>query len=182
MDWKQDPNKRAVAIVRRSSAGQEKNTSADSQEKAIRAYCNKHGLDLIKLEPIIETAYKSRERKKYKKILNEALKKGARHVLFYLSNRETRNLTDNERNEELIKADRIVIHHVNEGKVFHKDSPDSDWLMRDINASLNKHYSRENSTKLKTALRRVSPSVCDDRTRQPDDPACVQEEDTKNSN
>ena len=152
-DWKSDPNKRSLAIIRRSSAGQKHNTSSETQECEIREYCTRWGLDLVKLEPIIETAYKSNERKKYQELLNFALQNGIRNILFYISSREARNLTDNEKNEELIRSDRVVIHHVKEGKVFHKNSPDSEFLMRDINASINKHYSRENSSKMKAAYK-----------------------------
>jgi DNA invertase Pin-like site-specific DNA recombinase len=156
--WTDNPNKRSLAIVRHSGSGQKNNTSADTQENEIQEYCRKHGLELVVIEPIIETAFKSGLRKKYKELLNHALQNGIRHVLFYISNREARNLTDNEKNEELIREDRIVIHHVKEGKVFHKDSPDSEFLMRDINASINKHYSRENSTKMKAAYKTKAES------------------------
>jgi DNA invertase Pin-like site-specific DNA recombinase len=151
--WKQDPNKRALAIVRRSSSGQKDNTSAETQEREIREYTKQNGLDLIKLEPIIETAYQPEARKKYQALMKFALSQGIKHILFYIGSREARNLTDNEVNERLIKEDKIVVHHVSEGKVFSKDSPDSDFLLRDIQTAVNKNSSRENGTRVKNSFR-----------------------------
>lgn len=151
--WKDDPNKRALGIVRRSSVGQKDNTSAETQERQIREYVQRHGLDLIKIEPIIETAYKSEERKKYQALMQFAQSQGIKHILFYIGSREARNLTDNEANEKLIKSEKIIIHHVSDGKVYWKGSPDSDFLNRDLIAAVNKHQSRENGTKMKAAYK-----------------------------
>lgn len=151
--WKQDPNKRALAIVRRSSSGQKDNTSAETQEREILEYTRRHNLDLIKLEPIIETAYQSEARKKYQALMKFALSQGIKHILFYIGSREARNLTDNEINERLIKNDKIIVHHVSESKVFSKDSPDSDFLLRDIQTAVNKNSSRENGTRVKNSFR-----------------------------
>ena len=152
-DWKLDLNKRAVAIVRRSSQGQKENTSAETQQRDIRAYCEKHGLEIVKLESIIETAYKGEDRKKYRALMLFAQAQGIKHILFYIGSREARNLTDNEDNERLIKEDKLIIHHVSDNKVYWKGSPDSDFLNRDLIAAVNKHQSRENGTKMKASYR-----------------------------
>lgn len=85
--------------------------------------------------------------------MDYALKNGIKHILFYISSREARNLTDNEKNEELVKDDKIIIHHISEKKVYWKETHDSDWLLKDINTSVNKNQSRENSTKMKAAYK-----------------------------
>lgn len=82
-----------------------------------------------------------------------ALNNGIKHILFYIGSREARNLTDNEANERLIKEDKIVVHHVSEGKVFFKGSPDSEFLLRDIQTAVNKNSSRENGTRVKNSFR-----------------------------
>jgi DNA invertase Pin-like site-specific DNA recombinase len=152
-DWKEDPNDLALVIVRRSSQGQEENTSAETQEREIRDYCKRHNLKIVHLEPIIETAFNSEERKKYNRLMTLAQEKGIKHILFYIGSREARNLTDNERNERLIKEGKIIIHHVSDGKVYWKGSPDSDFLARDLIVAVNKNYSRENGTKMKAAYK-----------------------------
>ncbi|MDZ4660427.1 MAG: hypothetical protein SGJ18_02285 [Pseudomonadota bacterium] len=47
-----------------------------------------------------------------------ALAQGIKHILFYIGSREARNLTDNEKNERLIKEDKIIIHYVSESAQF----------------------------------------------------------------
>ena len=152
-NWKEDPNKRTLAIGRRSSTGQKDNTSAETQEREFHIYVKANDLDLVKFDAIIETAYKTEARKKYKELMNFALSNGIKHILFYIGSREARNLTDNETNERLIKEGKIIIHYVSENKVYFKDSPDSDFLMRDILTSVNKSESRANSTRVKNSFR-----------------------------
>jgi len=88
MEWKNDLNKRALAIVRRSSSGQKENTSAETQEREIREYSRRHNLDLIKFESIIETAYQADARKKYNALMQFALAQGIKHILFYIGSRD----------------------------------------------------------------------------------------------
>ena len=152
-DWKKDPNKRALAIVRRSSTGQKDNTSAETQEREIRDYAARYGLELLPIEPIIETAFKSKKRTKYHALMNRAQKENVRHILFFVSSREARNLGDLEDNEELIRSGKIVIHHVSEGKVYWSGTPDSDFTTRGVMAVLNKGESQANSTKIKAAYK-----------------------------
>ena len=151
MSWKSEPNKRALAIVRRSSKAQEENTSGDTQDREIRRYASAHRLEIIKLESIIETAFKPGARRKYNELMDFALREGIKHVIFFLSSREARNYSDAERNERLCRDDKLIIHHVSDSRVFCKDTADSDWLSRDIQTAMNKNYSRENSTRVKRA-------------------------------
>ena len=159
-DWKSDPNKRALAIVRRSSSGQQENTSGDTQDREMRGYVERLGLELILVDSIIETAYKSDNRKKYNALMKQALSQGIKHVLFYIGSREARNLTDNETNERLIKEDKLIIHHVSDGKVYWKGSSDSDFLSRDLLVAVNKNSSRENGTKMKAAYKTKAENGC----------------------
>lgn len=151
--WKSDPNKRAISIVRRSGHSQKDNTSAETQERENLDYAVRNGLDLIKCESIIESAFKTENRKKYRALMQFALSQGVKHILFYIGSREARNLTDNEKNEKLIKEGKIIIHYVSENKVFDTETPDSEFLAKDIIAAVNKNYSRENGTKMKAAYR-----------------------------
>lgn len=146
-------NKKAIAPLRVSSSGQEGNTSWLTQKHECEEYCRRHGLELIETVPIVETARTSELRVKYKSAISKALKEGIQHVLFHKYDREARNLTDNENNEILVRAGKIVIHYVADGKVLYKNSPDTDFLMRDYHAVQNKHYSRDLSTKVRKATR-----------------------------
>ena len=152
--WKTDSNKRALAIVRRSSTGQKDNTSAETQIAAIMRYANDHGFEfVIKPEEIIETAYDSEKRGKYNNLMAQAKKLGAKHILFYNASREARNPNDLATNTTLIQQDKIIVHHVSDGKVYSKNSSDSDLLLRGITGVINENYSRENGTRVKNSFR-----------------------------
>ena len=147
-------NKRAVAILRISSRRQEGNNSHQVQEDKIRDYCNEYALELVDIHRIIESAKTSSERIKYSAAIQSALKNNIFNILFYMNDREARNLTDNEKNELLVSAGKICIHYVNDRKILHKDSPASDFLMRDFYAVQNKNFSRVLSEKVNDAMRK----------------------------
>lgn len=145
-DWLGGNNK-AIGFLRVSSHRQKDNTSHSTQESELRAYSAEAGLELIEIFPIIESAKKAEERKLYQQAHAFALKNGIRHLLFYMTDRETRNLTDNEKNEDLVREDRIVLHYVKDRKVIHKNSTDGDFFQRDMMAMMNKHFIRNLRTK-----------------------------------
>ncbi|NOT79325.1 MAG: recombinase family protein [Bacteriovoracaceae bacterium] len=150
-DWRGSSSD-SIAILRRSSRGQQYNTSETSQDEDTDEYVKKLKLNLVKVFPIIESAKDSENRKKFHEAMAWADKHKIRHRIFYKADRETRNLTDNEQGEKDIRADKYVLHYVQERKVLHKNSPDSDFLMRDYQAVQNKHYSRDLTTKIGRSL------------------------------
>jgi site-specific DNA recombinase len=101
----------------------------------------------------VESAKDSDARKKYGAAIASALARDVRHILFYMYDREARNLTDNEKNEKLVKAGLICLHYVRDNKVLHKDSPDSEFFIRDVQAAANKQFSRNLSVKVIDAMR-----------------------------
>jgi DNA invertase Pin-like site-specific DNA recombinase len=156
-EWLGD-NANAIAILRVSSHRQRDGVSHETQEKEIRDYCVFNGLNLVRVERLIESAWDSDERKKFDAAMNGAFQDRIRHVLFYMYDRESRNLTHAERNEKLVKADIFVIHYVRDRKVLHRDSSDSDFFIRDVTAATNKHYSRNLSTKINDSMRQKAES------------------------
>ena len=152
-NWMGD-NKKALTIIRKSSKEQSI-VSHETQEAEIRSYCESHGLTLDDqhIYRIVESAKDSDNRKKYAAAIQTALSQGIRHILFYMYDREARNLTDNERNEKLVKADLIVLHYVRENKVLHRESSDSDFFIRDVQAAANKQYVRNLTVKVVDAMK-----------------------------
>ena len=144
-------NRKAIAPLRVSSGGQEGNTSWLTQKRDCEEYCHRLGLELVEAVQIVETARKSELRKKYGEVLKRASRQNIQHILFHKYDREARNLTDNENNEILVREGKIVLHYVADGKILHKNSSDTDFLMRDYHAVQNKHYSRDLSTKVRKA-------------------------------
>lgn len=153
-DWKKNPNKKALAIIRRSSHGQKDNTSADTQMDAIKAYALRNGLEfVVEPEAIVETAYNSKRRDKYNRIIESGLKLGAKHLLFYDASRESRNQQDLAKNTDMILKGEIIVHHVSENRAYWTGSSNSDLLLRGIGGVINENYSRENGAKMKAAYR-----------------------------
>lgn len=140
-DWMGSNNK-AIGFLRVSSHRQKDNTSHEVQEKEVTEYCQNHGLKLVKVVRIVESAKDSDTRKKYRKAKDDAIAEGIRHHVYYMGDREARNLTDNEENEKDVLRDVIVLHYARDRKVLHRDSADSDFFVRDINAVAAKNLSR----------------------------------------
>lgn len=154
MSWEKNKNKSAIAILRVSSRQQEGNHSHALQEEKISKYCLENGLEIVETRKIVESAKCSEDRKKYSEAIQYALKNKILHVLFYMIDREARNLTDTEANERWALSGKIVFHYVNENKVLHKDSLASDLFMRDISAVQNKNFSRVLSAKVIDVMRK----------------------------
>ncbi|MBK7844488.1 MAG: recombinase family protein [Bdellovibrionales bacterium] len=152
-EWIGNSNK-AIAILRVSTKKQVEGLSHTIQAERVAEWIKEKGLDLIEVFKIYESAKDSDSRKKYHHAISWALKNGARHILFYMGDREARNLTDNEYNEKLVLQDRIVLHYVQERKILHKDSPESDFTARDYQAVGSKDFSRRLRVKVVDAMRR----------------------------
>lgn len=147
-------NKRAIGILRKSSKRQEGNSSFDIQAKEIKEYCDREGLQLVgELQEIVESAMVSENRKRYNKVIKDALSQGILHFVYYMADREARNLTDNEANEKRIRSGQIVLHYARDRQVLDKDTPESAFFVRDINAAAAKQFSRNLSVKVKDAMK-----------------------------
>jgi DNA invertase Pin-like site-specific DNA recombinase len=142
-------NKRAVALLRVSSKGQEDNNSLLGQRSDITAYAKTQCLELVEIVEIVESARSSDLPIGYAHFKSRAKKMKANHIIFHRYDRESRNLTDNEVNEDAVRSGELCIHYALDRKVLHKNSPDSDFLNRDIHAAINKGYSRELSSKVR---------------------------------
>lgn len=147
-----------IAILRVSSARQKDNTSHEVQEREIRAYAEAQGIRIARVARFVESAKDSERRKAYGEAVAWALANDVRNLLFYMHDRESRNLTDNERNEKLVRAGLLTIHYVRDRKVIAQDSPDTDFFMRDIHAVTAKQYIRTLSIRVKDAARAKAES------------------------
>ena len=152
MKPKETSQNRAIAILRVSSKNQEGNASHPLQESEIREYCESQDLNLEMVFKIVESAKESDDRKKYRGAIDYALKSKIQNVLFYMSDRETRNLTDNESNEKYVRQGKLVLHYVRDRKIIHRGSSESDFMMRDFQALQNKQFSRVLSAKMNDVM------------------------------
>jgi len=152
-------NNSAIGIIRVSSHRQSDDLSfRENQEREIQEYCNYNKLNLRKVFKIVESAKDSDSRAKYSEAGRWADANKIRHRVFYMSDREARNMTDIEKIEKRILRDEIVIHHAHERKIFWAGAPDTDFFIREIQGVNNKHFSRVIRTKVNLAITRKCES------------------------
>lgn len=156
-EWWIEDN-RVVVILRVSSHRQKDNSSHETQLEEIKAYCAANGLYIERVFYLTESAKDSKDRKQYREAVKWADKEGIKHRAFYMFDRETRNLTDNEDNERAVRQGRIIIHYIRDRKVIHSGSSDSDFLIRDFQAVTNKQFIRNLSAKVIDAMRAKAES------------------------
>ena len=139
-------NKKAIAILRVSSMKQEDGFSHAVQQKYAQDYCdrdcNNQKLELVQVFTITESAKDSSARKKYSEAINYAVKNKIGNVIFYMQDRETRNLTDLEENEKRVMNGDFIIHFSHDRKCLHKDSPESEYLTRAFSGIMARNYVR----------------------------------------
>ncbi len=131
-------NRKAILIPRVSTRKQD----LEPQIQELKVYCSRVGLQVVEIFPIKESAKNSEDREEYGKAMAYAIANNIRHVIFFKDDREARNLTDVEKNERYVQADLISLHYVLDNKIIWKNSPDSDFFMRDMKAAYNKNFSR----------------------------------------
>src|SRR5688572_23556003 len=119
---------RALGIVRVSSSGQKDNTSPEMQREGVVAYARDKGLELVEVVQIEESAKDSKARKKFHAAVERLHDEGIRHVIFFVWDRTTRNFTDHEILEGLIRSDQIVLHVANDRWILSVDSDEGDWM------------------------------------------------------
>jgi hypothetical protein len=151
--WQLDKNKRAIAIFRVSHRRQKDGQSFETQRTETERYCSDNHLNCIKVFSLVESAKDSDDRKQYTAAIDWALANGIRHILFYVSSRESRNLTDAEKNEKLINSGQFIVHYVHDRQVYHKGSGTGEFLLRDMQAVNSKHMVRELSNRVNAAMR-----------------------------
>lgn len=140
-------NNRAMAIGRISDRKQKDGVSLDAQERAMAAYVEGHHLSMAHTARFQESAKKSKLRRQFHAAIEHALTEKIRHLVFYVWDRVTRNFTDSEMLEELIRDDEIVLHIASGHNVLWEGSDDSAFFMFDINIAQAKQDNRTRRTK-----------------------------------
>ncbi len=146
-------NKNAVAILRVSSVKQtDGGISHQVQEEKCREYAKELGLNIVQVFTFAESAKNSNERHKYNEAMTFVKKRKVGNVLFYMPDREARNMTDGEENERKVLRGEFNIHYVNERKILHKDTPSSELFARDVQLVMAKNNSKVTSDKVIDAM------------------------------
>ena len=140
---------RALGVVRVSSKKQGDNNSPGVQREGILAHAKAHGLHLVDVLVLEESAKSSEARVKFHAALARMKKDKVRHIVFWVWDRTTRNFTDYELLEDLIRRDEMVLHVAHERWQLHAGSDEGDWLKAEMNTLVAKTYSRQLSRRAK---------------------------------
>lgn len=134
-------SREAIGIVRVSTTKQGDGMSPAVQEAGIKAYARSLGLG-VTIRRVFESAKESgAARPKFQAALAEARAVG--HVIFWAADRASRNLTDHEQLETEVRAGNLKVHIALEGRVYDRETSDSDWFSADVNKLTHKQYSRD---------------------------------------
>jgi site-specific DNA recombinase len=150
------PNQDGIAIVRVSSRRQQDNTSHDLQEEAIRQYASENGIEVVRVIQVVESAKSAEDRPQYRHAISTAESLRCHHVLFYMADREARNLTDLETNERLAMAGLFAFHNCRDRTVLDRYSTEADLMMREFQGVQNKQYSRILSAKIRDTQQKLA--------------------------
>jgi site-specific DNA recombinase len=140
---------RALGVVRVSSKKQGDNNSPGVQREGIVAHAKAHGLHLVDVLVLEESAKRSEARVKFHAALARMKKDKVRHLVFWVWDRSTRNFTDYELLEDLIRRDEMVLHVAHDRSQLHASSEEGDWLKAEMNTLVAKTYSRQLSRRAK---------------------------------
>lgn len=139
-----DEQSRAVGYARVSSKDQEDTGySLPAQEKLLREYAERGGLNLVKVFAIQESASGRVQRKIFHEMLDHIKKEKIRVAIVETTDRLTRNFS------EAIEIDKWVvedydrqIHLVKENCILQKDSRSHEWFMWRVKVATAEYYIR----------------------------------------
>ena len=128
--------KQAVMLARVSSKKQERGASLEAQEKAIKSYCDRNGLMIIEPAPKAFVFVESSTRGGHKKF-NEMIEfiekqKHKTAIVVHTLDRLQRGFDECEKIKQLLKADKIEVHFIQEALILDKFSSDDDFTRYDF--------------------------------------------------
>ena len=126
----------AVMLARVSSRKQERGASLDAQVEAIQAYCHRNDLTIIEPMPKAFVFAESSTRGGRKKF-NEMIdfiehQKRKTAIVVHTLDRLQRGFGECEKIKELLKADKIEVHFIQEALILDKFSSDDDFTRYDF--------------------------------------------------
>lgn len=132
----------AVILARVSSKSQEdEGYSLDSQLKLLTGYCEKNGLDVVKVFKIAETASKEQNRKVFHELLAYISSHDVHHLAVEKTDRFTRNFRDAVAIDDWLEQnENRRLHAVKENLLLHKNAKSDVKFMWNIHLSVAKKY------------------------------------------
>jgi len=132
----------AVGIARVSSKGQEEEGySLDSQEKLMHNYSDGHGLRLVTVFKIAESASKAEQRRIFRQAMELVAEKNIKNLVVEKVDRHARNFHDAVDTHDWLLADEErKIHFIKDSIILHKNSRSQEWLNWGIRVVMAKNY------------------------------------------
>lgn len=135
---------KALILSRVSSKDQEDGYSIAAQTEKLKEYCQRKGLDILKVFEITESSTVG-DRKQFKEMLTYAIELHAKThqrlaIIVDAVDRLMRNFTDQATLNDLMNQDIIELHFVRSGGIVHKDSTSNDKLMWNIQIVMAQAY------------------------------------------
>ncbi len=135
---------KAVILSRVSSKDQEEGYSIAAQTEKLKEYCQRKGMDVLKVFEITESSTVG-DRKQFKEMLTYAKEIHAKThqrlaIIVDAVDRLMRNFTDQAVLNDLMNQDIIELHFARTGGIVHKDSTSNDKLMWNIQIVMAQAY------------------------------------------
>ena len=126
----------AVMLARVSSRKQERGASLDAQVESIQAYCHRNDLTIVEPTPkaFVFTESSTRGgRKKFNEMIDFIEhQKRKKAIVVHTLDRLQRGFGECEKIKELLKADKIEVHFIQEALILDKFSSDDDFTRYDF--------------------------------------------------
>lgn len=128
--------RQAVMLARVSSKKQERGASLEAQVEAIKGYCNKNNLMIIEPTPkafVFAESSTRGGRKKFNEMIDFIEKqKHKTAIVVHTLDRLQRGFGECEKIKELLKADKIEVHFIQETLILDKFSSEDDFTRYDF--------------------------------------------------
>lgn len=133
---------KAVAYCRVSSKEQEETGySLPAQEKLLKEYADRKGLDTVKVFSVAESASGAKQRKVFAEMMEYVEKNDVKHLIVEKVDRLTRNLKEAVVANDWVDHDiERMIHFVKNNLVIHKDAKSDEKFRWDIEIVLAKKF------------------------------------------
>jgi len=158
--------KQALLYVRVSSKEQEREGySLDAQEKLGREYAHRHGLKIVRMWKVAESAWK-KDRVQFNQLIEHSKRHPEiEHIIFDITDRMTRNDFDKMKIVSLIREFNKTIHFSRTNKIISIDFDADDEFLLDIDVAVAKKWSNDISRKAKMGMLEKAeqgkyPSAC----------------------
>ncbi len=143
-------DKLALAYARVSTKHNEQQNSKENQVEECKEYAEKQGLYIIYIFECAESA-KAQGRKVFNTLIENALKYEIKHLILKDTSRLTRNLSDKDRINQLVKNDKMQVHFYLQNDILNSESR---MLFSNIMSIIDADFSENLSIKMKHVARK----------------------------